>query len=264
MTTESIETADLEPVESTEPEVTAEVPSEGSEAPPIPEAAPEGHIDWDTRINEWGGENTIQDALAIYNGLADEEGVAQLFIEAGRSLGLGITEMQALISGQPVAAEPEEDESLDEVMTRREFLDELDKRVIAPQQQQAAQRAQEAQAEHLRSHIGSTLDSLAVPDDDAVRASVLSLANTFLTGESDEEIATAIKQGYAAFDASVKAEAERYVASKQTARDGSPQPVSSGGAGAPGGEPVKPVTFAEHGQDVMEIAIQRARARLAG
>ncbi len=249
------------------PAVEAEVTEVSVDGPEVSseEATPSTEIEdatpsWEDRIAEWGGEEAIQDALTIYNGLTDEKGVANLFIQAGRELGLGDREMEAFISGQQAPVEEEYDESLDEVMTRRDFLAELDKRVLEPQRQTAAEQAQAAYAEHLSETIGTALDNLGVPE--ANRTTVLSIANQFVTDDSDEAIAAAIKKGHETFKAVVKAEAEAYAQAKIAAANG-PAPLTSGGAGAPGGEEVEPVSFDKFGDSVMDEAIKRARARLS-
>ena len=251
-----------DPIESTEvPEVVPE--ASVTEPTTASGESTEPVIDWNARITEWGGEEAIEDALAIYNGLADEKGVASLFIQAGRELGLGDREMERFLAGQTAESDDEyERPDPNAVMTRAEFEAELEAKVLAPQRQSAAEQQAAAYQARVEAGVTAGLAAAGVPDDETIGLSVLALANQHLTGDSDAEIARAIQKGWEQFQAAVKGEAVKYSEEKQGDRDNTPNPLTSSGAGAPGGEETKPVSYEEYGSDVLEAAIKRARAKI--
>lgn len=255
--------AEVEPVTDPAPEIV----EGGEEAPPTGEAPPstttEEAPDWGTRITEWGGEERIGDALAIYESLATDEGITSLFIEAGRSLGLGDEAIRGLFGQGAEPAPGPDDDDLDTVLTKREALELLEQKVLEPQAEAARREAEEAHAEHVRSTIHSTLDALEVVDDDDIRMSVLQISNRFLPTDrdpTDADIEKAIKQGVETFQAKIGEEAAKRLAEKREVRDAQPKVVTGGGGGA--GEPVEPPTFEKFGSNVLDEAIKRARKQI--
>src|SRR5688572_458409 len=114
-----------------EPEVTEEVTEEAVEAVEGDDAVdlgaePEGAAVEATDepvdpFAEFGGREAAQRAHEMYTRASTEDGVVQLFLEAGRSLGLGLKEMEQLFGQQASDAPPAEEEDPDRLLTFREF-----------------------------------------------------------------------------------------------------------------------------------------------
>lgn len=238
--TEVVETLTNETTESLEPEVT----------------------------DPWAGitadRPTVDQALRAWEAWSTREGQAQLFIEAGHSLGLGVREMLALLESGKVpaagAVEPEaapEDSDEDQPLTVKAYL-EMQKRQeadrVAAEQRQAESAA--------RAVIPAIVKSLGVADEDA--KAVLDLADKHVPVDaagrrdlSETALKAAIEKGHAEFMQNVEAAAKRYLQAKKEAAAKVPQ-APAGGAPAAAPPPAEPANVAE------AIAMARERLRNGG
>lgn len=205
-------------------------------AAPAPAAAIP--VDWEARVKEWGGEDTIADALKIHQALGTETGAAQLLVEAGRALGLTYEQLNSLFGeeepGTPAGAAGSPPEP-DSPVTYAQ-LQELLTKTAAPQQ--AA--IQEIMLAGARQVIEAEVTRLDLGDD---REMVLDLGSKHLAdGDFDpDHIRAAIAKGYDEFNAAVEARMAKKLGTAQQVRDTAPAPLAGGG-GSPGGE-VTPKEF---------------------
>lgn len=234
---------DVAPIEDapvdTPTDAPVDAPVEG-EAPPVEEPpAPEPFGGY------FADETEAQAAQRLYQATQSEDGVISLFLEAGRNLGLGLKEMQALfddLSGQEPAEEPD----LDEPLTRGEFLAEQQKREAA---------AAAAEAERVRSAASSAVDSTmaelgVAPTLDGkpnpAYALVLQLGDKHFDDKNitPESAAEAVRRGHAEYQALVERESQAYLARKKAKADAVPAaPVGAGPAAEPPAE--EPTSVAE-------------------
>lgn len=201
----------------------------------------------------YGGKDTIDKAVAIHQALQTEDGVWNLFFQAGRSLGLGVREIEALFAQQQGGGEPEgsPEPDDDDVMTYGQFKAMLNEQVLAPWQQ-TQQATAEAAA---RSAIDTTCLELGVKDTQ-VRDAVLRLGDKYLSDDiSPQKVQAAVRRGFADYQTLLKGERQKAVTQKREAGATVPKSPAGAVAGAPaqdaGNEP----------KDVAE-AIRRARARI--
>lgn len=235
------------PAEGTPP---APAGAAGTEAPPEGEHVAGEVVDWAARVQEWGGEDEVQEALKLNRALTTEEGVRLLFQETGRALGLGDEKIEALFQQHKAEAAEPEGPADDDLLTWKEARELLQKEVLEPQQK----AQQEAAATALNSVISSTLESIGVSDDD-VANTILKFADKHIN-ESDhgdaDKVRAAIRAGEADYQAFVQKEAQRYLAGKKETLETVPAPL---GGATPGGEDeVEPQN--------MEEARARVRAQL--
>lgn len=220
-------------------------------APDVPEApAVEEPSD---PFSEFGGRDVVAAAHRLYEASRTEDGVIQLFLEAGRNLGLGLDQMQALFeelggSGQV----PEDDPSLDEPLTRRELL-ELEQQRQAAEQQRQAQQLQE----FARTAVTEALSGLGVdPQTNPATHLILQFADRHRAPDAPmtaESIKEAVRAGYADYQAHIEREAQAYLTKKRQAAAAVPKaPAGSGAPAAPA--PAEPKNVAE--------AIKQVRQKL--
>lgn len=240
------------------PEVTA-----SPEAEQYDETYPEGSVDGtdgtesgtleappEDPYAEFGGRDAVTKAAQIHQALQSQDGVMRLFFEAGRSMGLGLKDLEGLF-GQASAANapaaPEYDD--DDVLTYRQVRELLQNQVLQPWQQ-----SQAAQAEAVaRSAVESARAELGVSDE-GTWAAVLQLGDKYLGDDiSPANVSQAVRKGHADFVNLVKANAQAYVSEKAAVKKSVPKAPAGGStpAAAPDPEP-----------KTVEEAIARARARL--
>src|SRR5690606_28567939 len=80
--------------EAPETDTAPEAPETGT-APETPEPDADPFADF-------GGREAVEAAMRLYNAAATEDGIIQIFIEAGRTLGLTVEQMQRMFSDDPV------------------------------------------------------------------------------------------------------------------------------------------------------------------
>lgn len=240
-----VETPPEGAVETTPVEGQVDTPPEGVVEAPAP-------VDWESRVrDEWGGEDTVAQAVAIHRALQTRDGVQALFQEAGRALGLGDDKLSALFGEpQPVASDGTQPLTAEQIIA--EMQADPDRVVTASEvmtlmQHQETQRRAEAQAEQhitaVRSTIADTVKSLAIPADDV--ETVLTIGNQFLpvpgdiTSATPEQIAHAVRKGYETFNARVEAHAQQRVQEKHDLHKDLPGtlPAGSGTGGEATPEP---------------------------
>lgn len=255
-----VETA---PVTETAAEVEVETPAaEVTETPEVVEEAPA--FDWadealQTRAQEaishlekWGDPTAVEQALAIQAALNTEEGITQLFVQAGRSLGLGQDKLEALF-GEEVAAEETEEIDEDRVLTVKEARELFAKETAEAQRKSSSQREVEAAQATAQAAVTSTLSDLKITDPAEINA-VLTLGQQFLADDDvdPEHVKAAVRKGWAEYERVVKERAKKYVTGK--VENAAKLPGSIGGA-APGGDDLPEPKSVEE-------AKQRVRAAL--
>lgn len=202
---------------------------------------------------EYGGADAVRQAAELHKSLQTEDGVWDMFFQAGRALGLGVREIEALFNAQqaePDAAGPADDD----VMTYGQFKAMMEETVTKPQQVRDQQMA-EAMA---RQSIDSTINALGVQDQ-GIRDAILQLGDRYLSDDiSPAAVKKAVEQGHADYLKLVAAERAKYVSDKREQGAGVPK--------APAGGSTAPATadgqFGEEPKDITE-AIKRARQRIA-
>jgi hypothetical protein len=198
---------------------------------------------------DFGGRDTVEKAYQVHQALQTEDGVWNLFFQAGRSLGLGVREIEALF--QQAGGEPEpEGPADDEVMTFGQFKSLMDETVVRPQQVRDQQMA-EAMANQ---SINSTVAALGITDPD-IREAVLQLGDKYLGDDiSPAAVKAAVEKGHAAYLKLVQAERKQYTQEKRDQGVGVPK--------APAGGTTSATTdFGAEPKDAKE-AIRRARLRM--
>lgn len=210
----------------------------------------------------FGDPDTAKQAAKIYDALQSEEGVAQLFVESGQALGLGVKELEALFgegdapaatkSGDASTEEPESGEGSedDQIAQLQKQIEELRQEQTQTVQQQRQATAKAAAQEAL-SEIG--LDP-SDKDQSEIVNQVLTLGQKHI-GENEwapDKIKSAVKKGHEDLQRVVESQAEQLLAKKKKDRD--EQPGSIDGGASPGGEPE------EEPQD-LKTAKKRAREK---
>lgn len=197
----------------------------------------------------FGGKEAVEAAHRLYEASRTEDGVIQLFIDAGRSLGLGLKDIQALFDKDSGGEEVEPPDP-DEPLTRREFEEAL-----ARQQQTLAERQAAAEAAIARKAVQDTLGTLGLDPNDPTTKIVLQFGDQYTKGDlSPENVANAVRRGHADYLAAVERDAKKYLEKKVAAAEAVPS--APAGAAAPAEPP------AAEPRDVAE-AIKIARKRLA-
>lgn len=229
--------------ETGEPEVDAEQGSfDGIEAPapetdikaPAPETDTKTPPDWSKRVEEWGGESSIEEALRLQQALSSKEGVEALFEEAARWLGYS-DKLDAIRNPQPEAkAEPASDgEDLITKAEARQMAEEmLREQALKPWEEQQ----RKAQEDTTRRAVNRELEGLKISDPVQARI-ILDLADRHITPEAyndPDAVAAAIQKGYVDYRQAVDAEAKRYLSEKQAKHEAAPEPLKGGTS--PGGE----------------------------
>lgn len=201
---------------------------------------------------EYGGKDSVAQAHKIHQALQTQDGVMQLFFEAGQSMGLGLREIQALFGGAQIPDEVVDDGPADdELVTWAQARALLQKEVLEPmaQQQQATAEAVARQA------VQSTISDLGLTDQDTI-AAVLQLGDRYLNPSdlSPKSVSDAVRKGHEDFAKLVTANAQKYVSAKVAVRKTVPKALGGGGASQGAAEEPEPKTVAE--------AIRNARKRM--
>lgn len=208
------------------------------------------------QVQEWGGVDKLQEAVEVHKALydADPNGRVDLFVELGKSFGLGTDKLEQLFAtDEPAAAgagTEVEEEDEDRVLTLKEARELLAKEVIEPQRAQLEAQSRAAG----EAAFASTMAELGVTDPAQQQViaqfgdSALAPAGEFPTAD---EIASAIKAGYAKWEQVVEEQSKKYIADKRRAAETTPGPLGSGGS--PGGEaPPDPTSLEEAKRRVRE------------
>lgn len=220
-------------------------------APPIETQAPVETQAPEDPFAAYGGKDTIEAAHRLYEATRSEDGVVDLFIEAGKSLGLSMKDLQALFGNGAPAPEGEQGPEFDpdEPLTIGQFQ-ELQRK----QAEEQAQREQARIRQVAESAVTSALKELDLDPASPTTRTILGLADPHVKGDygNPEAVAAAVRQGHSEFQAQVQAEHERYLKTKAAQAQAVPQaPAGSSAAEAQEPEP----------KDVAE-AIKRTRRQL--
>lgn len=231
--------AEAPAVEASEaPVVEAPVVETGaeSETPAVATDTPAAEVE--DPFAAYGGKEAIEAAHRMYEASRTDDGVIQLFLEAGQALGLGLKELQTLFAdlGGEVPEEPDPDEPV----SRREFQETLSKQQQAETERQAA-RVREAASVAVQ----DTVKSLGLDPKDPTTTLVLQLADKHMKDDfSAEAISAAIRQGHADYQAQVEKAAQAYLARKQAAAEAVPQ-APAGNAAPAESAPAEPKNVTE-------------------
>lgn len=203
----------------------------------------------------FGGREKIAEAQRVYELTQTDEGVVQLFIEAGRSLGLSFEQMEALFNAQQAAGAPvEDDEDLDAPLTKREWMEQQRAAQAAAAEAAAAQSRQGAVAAAQQS-IAATFAELGVEMDSEAAKVVLQFGDQHFDRQNPtpENVRAAVLRGHAEYTAFLDKQSREYLKAKREKAASVPKaPV---GASAPAtAAPDEPKSAAE--------AAARVRARL--
>ena len=187
----------------------------------------------------FGGQEAVTAGHQLYEAVQTEDGQIRLFLELGRNMGLGLREMEALVSGSGEAeADPTEPEDLDRPMTLKEFRDNM-----AQQEQRFMEQRREQQIGIARGVVQETFAGLGVDPQDPSAQIILALGDKHLTDPNDlspEKVRAAVMQGHADFQVLVQKQAAAYVAKKAAKNAGIPKSPSGVAApAAPAGEEPK-------------------------
>lgn len=203
----------------------------------------------------YGGKESIEQAVQLSKSLQTENGVWQMFFQAGRALGLRVRKIEALFQAQQAGGEggaAPDQPSDDDVMTYGQFKQMMDETVYKP----AAEQAQ-AQAELIANQaINGTLNDLGVQSPEA-REAILQLGDRYLGEDiSPSACKAAVEKGHQDYLKLVAAERKRYVEEKRAQANGTVKvPTGSSVTAAPKEYDSEPKDVAE--------AIRRARQRVA-
>lgn len=240
------------PVTSDVPEPTLEIPEDL--APEILETEESSEVGAATDetgdgdpFSEYGGKDTIEAATRLYQAAQTEEGIIQLFLEAGTRLGVGLDRIQALFGADAGTDDAADDEDLDRSLTIREFQELQAK-------QEAERKAKETEAARAGAQkvIQSTLGELGVDLDDPSAEVILKMGDRYLKGDlSSEAVAAAVRRGHADYIAQIEKQHQAYLAKK---RQAAKVPAGLSGSAAPSAsQPDEPKDVAEAARRVREM-----------
>lgn len=233
-------------IESTEDVEASESADDATEAEQV--------TDWSSRIAEWGGEESVADAIALQNALRTREGVEELARQALNALGVGNDKIASLFGSEDATSDVSVDDLLadpDRVLTAAEISKLLDER----EAQRLEALSSERMAMEVVRHTNDTFAALGVTDE-SDKDVLIALADKIIgDGPMDgASIKSAITKAHAQFTERVKANASAIVSAKHTAQAGLPKPLPASGASAGADKLTEPATVAE--------AIERTRKQL--
>jgi hypothetical protein len=241
---------DLDPTAApAEPDLDAGAATEPQLDALAPEPDPSASADADPYA-DFGGRETVEKAHQLHQALQTEEGVWNVFFQAGRALGLGTREIEALFAESQGEPEPEGPAD-DDVMTFGQFKTLMDETVTKPQQLREQQLAEDM----ARTAIDQAVEKLGITDPE-LREAVLQLGDRYLGDDiSPAAVKVAVEKGFAAYQKLVAAEKAKYTQEKRDGAAGVPK--------APAGAPATQVSdFGAEPKNAKE-AIARGRARIA-
>lgn len=246
------ETPETPETESLETEPVTEVPE--TEAPETVTELPET----DDPYKDLGGREAVEAAIKLHERTQSEEGIVQLFLEAGLNMGLSYDDIEALFQSKSGSEDPDagDGEDEDRAMTRKEF------QAWQQEQAQAAQRAelerqQREAASGAQKVIHAELKDLGLDPDDEGTQAILAAGNKYFEkGNLDpEHLKSAVRRGHADFEALVERQYKEYLGKKKKAAEDIPS-APAGNAAPSESAPPEPRNIDE--------AIKRTRAKLRG
>lgn len=215
--------------------------------------------DYNSQFEEFGGSDAVRAAVELQQQLQTDDGVISMFIEAGRALGLGTKELEALFGEGQVAPEGEQKPALESLndddqitvadaksLVKQAIQDAIRDQVIAPQKEQEFQNAVAGATRA----VTDTVAELKIPEADV--DAVLAAGQKYLA-ENDFDpahVANAVRRGNDDFNKAIAAKVEERLKGKlETAQN---TPSSTGGTTA--GSTALP--------EPKNVAEGRARARV--
>lgn len=203
--------------------------------------------DWGTRITEWGGEDSIAEAVDFARSMQTVEGV-KFFLGEGakalRDLGIPADELAKLVAAEAAAATDDSTADFDPnaplTMAQYEALEQK-------RNEKAAQERTEAEFRvSVENNVKSGLAAIGVTDQ-KVGQIVAQYADQYVTPVdygNPAKIAAALKRGYEDFQTIVREQHEAYLGDKAGDAASSPTPLVGGQT--PGGvELPEPQTLEE-------------------
>lgn len=194
---------------------------------------------------DFGGKDEVEAAMRLWQATQTDDGLVSVFLEAGRNIGLSLDDMQKLFQAGAGEQAPEEEIDLDEPVTRRELMEEQQRREQAAIQKEAERIHAEA-----RTAVDSTMAELGITKeadpDGKIRALVLTLGEKHFDQKniSAESAATAVRAGFSEYQALIEAQSQQYLKAKAEAAETVPQAPSGAGPTATPPEP-EPQNVAE-------------------
>lgn len=202
---------------------------------------------------DFGGREAIEQALSFQKSLQTEDGIWNVFYQAGRALGLQTDQISALFGATTDPGAGQDDTPADDDVLTWGQAKALMEQALAPVQQR-----EQAQAEAIaRSTIDSTLNELGVADPE-IRQTILLLGDPHLGNDiSPAAVQAAVKKGYDQYVKAVNAERARLVAAKRAQGAAVPKSPAGSPPAASSGQQVR-----EEPKSVAEaIRMARERAR---
>lgn len=240
----------------------------GAPAEPVvdatePAAEPAAPVD---PFEEFGGRQSIEDAVAISRALGTETGVRQMAAETLKALGLAPQQIEAVLSGQAFVSQTPEggaeagpdpvfgDLTDDDVVTvadMKRLLGELQQEIRQPwEQAQTQQRVDRAAAT-----VDTTLASLGVEDPNLSQLVLLEASKILPQNEWDPaKIEQAIRTGHANVTALMEQARQEYLGKKIEQADSLPTHIGDVSGSAGGSDAPEPASLDE--------AIKRVRESL--
>lgn len=212
--------------------------------------APES-TDWDARVNEWGGQTVVEEAVALRNALQTQDGVRALAYQALNALGIGDSDIDGLFGSGEDVSEPENKDP-ERLLTAAEVDAMVAERL---KEFENNNQALSAKATIVRT-IDETFATAKVTDKND-KAAILAIADNSMAGRdvnsmSAEEVRTAINSAHASFTARVRAAAEDILKEKHDIASGLPRPLPKGHGGAGGEDLPEPRSIAEAAERVRQ------------
>lgn len=214
-------------------EVTGEAGAEdlASEVVTEESLAAETSPDWGARVAEWGGEDSIAEAVDFVRSMQTVEGV-KFFLGEGakalRDLGIPATELAKLIAAEEAAAEASSSSEFDPdaPLTHAQYMELERKR----SEEMARERTETEFRVAVENNVKSGLEAVGITDQ-KVGQIVAQYADQYVNPADygdQAKIAAAIKKGYDDFQQVVKQQHEAYLTSKAGDAAGSPTPLVGG------------------------------------
>ena len=180
-------------------------------------------------FQDFGGRQNVEQALKLWEAVATEDGVVQVFIEAGRSLGLTPEQMQGLFGEVQEIEQPDPDAPL----TRAEWEAWQRQQQEAVQVQQYQQAVQQVRAEASQA-VHKAVGEIGLDMENPATQYVLQLGDKYLdksTPPSPEAVRNAVQRGWADYQVLTQQAQQQYVNTKRT--QAASVPGAPSGASAP-------------------------------
>jgi len=231
-------------------------PPAGGEPAPAPETEA---VNWEARVQEWGGVDAVERARRIDAALGTAEGQETLIRQGLELRGFNQQQIDAFLASNAPAPGAAPQESIEDLLKdpdRQLTAGEIQRVLEARDLQARSAAEQRATADRVANTINETVKELQIPD--ANRATILTIADQFLptpgvVPDNPAQIRAAIEKGIAEFARQVREEAKQLVEGRGLVHSQLPTPLPAAGGGGGTETPAEPTSIAE--------ASARVRAR---